>query len=731
MFGDRGAGPYDIEPGQAVAGALLDRLAGVMEVGSAHTLFFLNLYATALTGVVVFGLVRAQGFTQSVSLGAGLLYGFATLAWPHTKYYFRDPLAVMFATVGAWSFEAVFARRTLAGQVGQWAATLALLILAILTKQTTAFIALGVMLAALAHAVTQRAERRAALIGPGLVAVAGLLSLLIPPEGVLGRFSAARYLGLAANIAAQPPSTYLGEALVGALISPGKGLFLESPALVLALVAVPLTTRQQWPRLILPWVTLFSLAVAAPLYRDFIWWGGVGWGVRHILPAAPLLAAACAPVLERLGAARAQPHWRWIAGTLIGVSVIIQVGGASGSLSHYYDALAPVAPGAAWTLAIWDVRYSEAVGYWRTLFDGYPVAFAWVRLLSVRPAWMIGILVLSLISATGLAVVVGWRALRPAARAQGWLALALIVFVGGIAPAAYLRLLRPDPDYVAWREDFRTAAEWVAREAQPGDVVLLRGYLFPNWLYALNYARWPVPWYAFSPLTPNSVEAAAIREQHAPERAFKPDTLALIQDRLLVDHPRLWLINDLGAPAGDQRFEEWWLAERVTPVQSEGDLTRVVLFALTAPQPQDFQSTAVTFGPALQLIEWGVAHGQNVFQPGAVIPLGLRWRAATPIENDYNVGVYLLDASGALVAQRDSQPVNGLRPMPTWVPGEVVTDLHGLRLTEALPAGRYQLALAVYDWRTGERLPAETSGVPIQDALLVLDGITVEQPASP
>jgi len=734
VFGDRGDGPYEIEPGQAVIGAVLDAAARLAGVGSAHTLFLLNVYATALTAVGVYGLTRQQGFLPGVALGAALLYGMGTLAWPHATYYFRDPLAAMWGIFGVWSYEALFTRKTLRGQLLQWALTLSLLALAVATKQTTAFVAVAVLLVTAVRAVVTAGERRAALAGLGPIALAGALSLLLPAEGALGRLSAWRYLGLAAGLVGQPLSAYFGEAASGLLFSPGKGLFIESPALLLAFVAVPLTARVNWPRLLLPWLALILLVVVTPLYRDYIWWGGLGWGVRHILPIAPLLAAACAPTLQAVWETRS--IWpRGLVGALLVLSGMIQIGAVTGSLSAYYARLGTLGvPGAAWTMAIWDFRYSEMLGYWQTLLAGERWAWAWVRLLEVRASWLIAAFIAVLIAASVVALALLGRLLRrPSTRPQV-AALLLALALVSVVPYVWLRLLSPDPDYVAWRADFRQAVELVSREAQPGDVVLVRGYLFPIWKYALNYATWRVPWYAFSPQLPAAEGSAAIREAQAPERALAADTRALLEERLLSvlrgakAARRLWLINDQGAPAGDLRFEEWWLAQRAAPLQSVGDLTRVTVFDLAASRSLELSPAQFQFGPALTLSAWGVSSDAAVgFRPGGSLAVALRWQTTMRLESNHNVGVYVLDSNGVLVAQHDSQPVSGFQPFTTWPPGAQVVDWHGLLLPAALPEGEYQLAVAVYDPQTLARLPVNGPQGPAPDGLAYL-GVFISRP---
>lgn len=93
--------------------------------------------------------------------------------------------------------------------------------------------------------------------------------------------------------------------------------------------------------------------------------------------------------------------------------------------------------------------------------------------------------------------------------------------------------------------------------------------------------------------------------------------------------------------------------------------------------------------------------------------LTLYWQSLHPAEKNYTVFVHLLDEQGRLVGQHDGEPGNGRLPTSMWLPGEIVADSHPL----ALPGtGRYALAVGVYDWQTGQRLPVtDTSGERLAD----------------
>lgn len=75
----------------------------------------------------------------------------------------------------------------------------------------------------------------------------------------------------------------------------------------------------------------------------------------------------------------------------------------------------------------------------------------------------------------------------------------------------------------------------------------------------------------------------------------------------------------------------------------------------------------------------------------------LWWSTPQLLTLDYTISVFLLDSSGQVVAQMDSQPFLARRPTTSWQPNEVVYDPKRLQLTgAALSPGRYQVGITVY-----------------------------------
>lgn len=113
-------------------------------------------------------------------------------------------------------------------------------------------------------------------------------------------------------------------------------------------------------------------------------------------------------------------------------------------------------------------------------------------------------------------------------------------------------------------------------------------------------------------------------------------------------------------------------------------------------------------------------------RPGATLPLTLTWNSLEPVPRPWTVFVHLVDATGAIVAESNSQPLGGALPFPRWTPGDWMADRHTLPLPPDLPPGSYTLRVGLYRPDKGgerQRVWAEDGG-PIGD-LVELGAIVV------
>jgi hypothetical protein len=93
-----------------------------------------------------------------------------------------------------------------------------------------------------------------------------------------------------------------------------------------------------------------------------------------------------------------------------------------------------------------------------------------------------------------------------------------------------------------------------------------------------------------------------------------------------------------------------------------------------------------------------------VVKAGESMALTVYWQAKREMEASYKVFVHLYDGEGGILTQRDGLPGLGARPTSTWEKGEILADRYYVPIGTDVPAGRYQLAVGLYDPQTGERL---------------------------
>ena len=126
----------------------------------------------------------------------------------------------------------------------------------------------------------------------------------------------------------------------------------------------------------------------------------------------------------------------------------------------------------------------------------------------------------------------------------------------------------------------------------------------------------------------------------------------------------------------------------------------VKLTGTGATLPPSTAPLDVNFADKLALIGYQIGPASATGET----PLTLYWQALAPMETDYTVFVHLLDASGATVAQFDSQPQGGRYPTHWWDAGEIVADDHLLTLAAPANSAGYSLQVGLYALETGQRL---------------------------
>jgi len=174
---------------------------------------------------------------------------------------------------------------------------------------------------------------------------------------------------------------------------------------------------------------------------------------------------------------------------------------------------------------------------------------------------------------------------------------------------------------------------------------------------------------------------------------------------LLAEHTRLWLVSYQQPLQHPSNQAGWWLEQHAVRVLSqEQGHTRLVLYVPGCEGEKSIAAYAFDHGITLHS-----AGAPEMAAPGDVLSLALSWTAAQPVPEGITVFVQLLGPDGALVAQSDGDPLNGLTPLSAATIGTPLQDCRALLAPVDAPEGEYTIITGLYDRSTGERVPVSSS----------------------
>ncbi len=111
--------------------------------------------------------------------------------------------------------------------------------------------------------------------------------------------------------------------------------------------------------------------------------------------------------------------------------------------------------------------------------------------------------------------------------------------------------------------------------------------------------------------------------------------------------------------------------------------------------------------------------------PGQTLALTLYWQALRPMAEDYTIFVHLLGADGALLAQHDAPPLDGLYPTSRWVAGDVFTQRVSLTIPPDARGGKYEILTGMYTYPDLVRLPVAGERPYARDGLVWLRSVEI------
>jgi hypothetical protein len=277
---------------------------------------------------------------------------------------------------------------------------------------------------------------------------------------------------------------------------------------------------------------------------------------------------------------------------------------------------------------------------------------------------VLGLPALLLLSALGLVRIAHWPALVPVAAAAALVPAAL-----GLA-AQYF-----DPGLA--RDDYRDLVATIEQNTQPGDAVVL---VAPNQVEIFDYYyHGALPTFGLPAQRPIDAQ----------------DTEGRL-DAMRGAYQRVWLVSWAVGEADPHGVIAQWLAEN--GFQATHQWYGSVQLALIGLAPTAAATEKVDAALDNGIVLDGYRIGSRTLRPGDTLDLTLVWRAAGgPTADRWKVFTHLLDGGSAVVAQRDAEPADNLRPTTSWKLGEQVQDNYGIAIPADLPAGSYTLEIGMYD----------------------------------
>ena len=490
---DYGQQSLNIEPMQAILGAQFAKFANTLHWGKIQTIFFLNILLTAFTAGSIFWILVLLGFNLPTSITTGFLFGLCTMIWPYSKTYFRDPSAMFFVTL-AWGSALLLTSNRSQNKPSRinnsllWIVFVVNILLGVLSKNSTLLTIPVFIILFIEHwrdiwvQNPKKFKNKYKIIIP--ISVFILISLFtiwlfLPRQiGQFSRFTAFYYSTVIGNIFSNPHSNFF-EGIIGPIISPGKSIFLFSPVLILAIVGLIRYFKKSY----FAWLYFIILVIVQALYYDSIWWGSVNWGLRFLLPAIPILMISSAQIIEDIF----NKKIKFPLVPLVFISGLIQIIGTWLPARNYYGYIAKSTQKFSQSALIWNPQFTQI---WWNLSEiikgGIPDSAAWRIGFQILPIASLVIICL------GMCIYLFMKTCKP-----NLFLLAIITLL--ISLGFYILQLGNDPIYQP-RADLIDSHNIIKENHSAEDIIFIRTYGSPAWLYWMNWSDPELKWISLSPV---------------------------------------------------------------------------------------------------------------------------------------------------------------------------------------------------------------------------------------
>jgi len=399
-------------------------------LGNVQAAMLTHGLGTALTGTLIYLLLRRLQHGWGIALAVALGFGLGTMAWPYARTLFSEPLAGLGLVI---SFYFLIRYRDRQDRLSILLAG-AGLGTALLSRLNNAIVAPFLGLLLLVYLYRHHSRRFQEWIGPILLFGLPVLAALV----ITGWYNWLRF-GSPLTTGYLPEerfATPFFEGLYGLTLSPGKGLFWYNPLLFAALAGWPaFFRRHRAEALLAAAVVLSNLAFYAPWY---LWWAGHAWGPRFLVTMLPFTVLSLAPVLETATRRRALAIGLAV---LAAASVAVQLVGVAVDFNLYLEEI-HAELGLYHPATLFDPAYSPLLRQIAYLNLEH-LDLAWARAGAINwPALLAGLLAV-VISGIALWAATTGRAVR---RRSGIWAGGGLVALLGMAALLLLLLYAPAGD---------------------------------------------------------------------------------------------------------------------------------------------------------------------------------------------------------------------------------------------------------------------------------------------
>jgi 4-amino-4-deoxy-L-arabinose transferase-like glycosyltransferase len=281
-----------------------------------------NSLITAAIVMLVFLCCTNLGFSRRAALWTAIVAAVATPLWHYAKTFFSEPLAAL-ALIGFF----YFIRRGRVLDTSRWFWAIAGLSFGIMILTKVFLIILLPAALVLIVAYCRRTpfswwRQRLLLFGGGSVI----------PALLMGLYNYARFTRFTETGYGGEVNSWLNpffEGLAGLLISPGRGLILYCPIVLLSFFALFRLRKQHTAEIL--FITLSTITLIVGYAKWYMWEGGWCWGPRFLVPVIPLLIIPLAGLFEP---AKIDKQRRIL---LYGILAICLIVSLNGIVTNYFD----------------------------------------------------------------------------------------------------------------------------------------------------------------------------------------------------------------------------------------------------------------------------------------------------------------------------------------------------------------------------------------------------------